>query len=316
MQRRALLLATPALVLARSLAASSGRPLYTASPGSGFISYGTALARFTAAHGIALEVRASAGSIENLRRVEDEPGSLATAFLGSVVDALTGARSVNGRRHRAIRALFPMYETGFMAVALASRGITRFGDLAGRKVGCGPAGGPGEVFFRAAAEAAGVSAEVVSGDANVLVQAVLAGEIDALWQGASVPIPAIAAVADAADAVVFGPGPATSAAVVARLPHLAVLAVPPASYRGQHQPITTIAAWNVVIANMALPHEDAYALTRLIATMTDPVRAIGPMAGGTRAANAGVNQVLTYHPGAARALREAGVTVPEIAPPA
>jgi TRAP transporter TAXI family solute receptor len=209
-----------------------------------------------------------------------------------------------------------MYETGFMAVALARSGLARFADLAGRRVGCGPARGPAETFFRAAAEVAGFASEIVSGDSAALVRAVLAGEIDALWQGAIIPIPAIAAVTDAAEAVVFGPGPEVSAGVVARLPHLAPLAVPPGAYRGQREAVASFAAWNFVVANAAMREAEAHALTRLILSAADPAREIGPMAAGTRAANAGANRVLAFHPGAARALREAGATVPEIPAPA
>jgi TRAP transporter TAXI family solute receptor len=316
MRRRNLLAAAPALMLATAARAQAPRPLYTAGPGSAFLPYGEALARFAATRGIALDVRQSAGSLENLRRVEDEPAAIGTAFLGSVVDALNGTPAAGGRRHRAIRALFPMYETGFMAVALASRGVTSFAELAGRKVGCGPARGPAETFFRAAAEVAGISAEIVSGDSAALSRAVLAGEIDALWQGAVIPIPAIAAVTDAAEAVVIGPGAEVSAGVIRRLPHLAPLTVPAGTYRGQRGEVASFAAWNFVVANAALPEAEAYAITRAALSASDPAQEIAAMAAGTRAANAGANRVLAFHPGAARALREAGAAVPDIAPPA
>jgi len=313
--RRRSLLATPALLALPARAQAPARPFYTAGPGSAFLPYGQALAAFLGTRGVALEVRTSAGSLENLRRVEDEPAAIGTAFLGSVVDALGGTPAAGGRRHTRIRALFPMYETGFMAVALRSRGLTRFADLAGRKVGCGPARGPAESFFRAAAEVAGITAEIVSGDSAALSQAVLAGEIDALWQGAIIPIPAIAAVTDAADAVVIGPGAAVVAGVLARLPHLAALTVAPGAYRGQAAPVESFAAWNFVVGNAALPDAEAEALVRAVLAATDPAREISAMAAGTRAANAGANRVLAFHPGAARALRAAGASVPEIAPP-
>jgi TRAP transporter TAXI family solute receptor len=314
MQRRPLL-AAPALLAATPARAQAALPLYTAGAGSAFLPYGEALARFLVAQGVAVEVRRSAGSLENLRRIEDEPEALGTVFLGSAVDALNGTPVAGGRRHRAVRALFPMYETGFMAAALRTRGITGFAELAGRRVGCGPARGPAESFFRAAAEVAGLQAEIVSGDSAALVEQLLRGEIDALWQGAIIPVPALAAVADRAEAVLFGPGEAVSAGVVARLPHLAPLTVAPGSYRGQTAPIVTFAGWNFVAANAALPEAVAHALTRAALAPENPAQAIGPMAAGTRAANALTNRVLPFHPGAARALAELGVTVPVIALP-
>jgi uncharacterized protein len=312
MLRRHLLLTTPALAgVAPALAQAAPLPFYTAGPGSAFLPYGEALARFTATQGLPLDVRHSAGSFENLRRVEEEPGAIATAFLGSVVDALAGSPAVQGRRHRNIRALFPMYETGFMAVALRSRGLTQFADLAGRKVGCGPARGPAESFFRAAAEVAGISAEIVSGGSAELAEATLRGEIDALWQGAILPIPALVQVANAAPSVIIGPGEATARGVVARLPHLAPLRVAAGTYRGQEAEVHSFAGWNFVVAHAELPEATAHALTRAVLMVDDPAARIGAMAAGTRAANAGTNRVLAFHPGAVRALREAGVTPPD-----
>jgi hypothetical protein len=316
MRRRTLALAAPALLIARRASAQNAPiPFYTAGLGSAFLPYGEAIARFVATRGIVLDVRRSAGSLENLRRVEDEPNAIGTAFLGSVVDALNGTAAAGGRRHRAIRALFPMYETGFMAVALRSKGIARFADLADKRVGCGPARGPAEVFFRAAAEVAGIAAEIVSGDSAALAEATLRGELDAFWQGAVIPIPALVMVADGADAVIVGPGDDVARRVIARLPHLAPLIVPPGSYRGQTEPVASFAAWNFVVANAAMEEQQAYALTRAVFSAEDPERQISAPASGTRPYNAGTNRVLTFHPGAARALRESGVVVPEIAAP-
>lgn len=318
MRRRPLIVAVLAAspASAQTAPAQAPVPFHTAGPGSAFLPYGEALARFLATKGIAVEVRRSAGSLENLARVEDDPGAIGTAFLGSAADALNGTSAAGNRRHREIRALFPMYETAFMAAAPRPRGLARFADLEGKRVGCGPARGPAETFFRASAEVAGLRAEVASGDSAALVEAVLRGDIDALWQGAIVPIPALAAVADRTDSAVFGPGEEVARGVVARLPYLAPTTVASGTYRGQGEPIASFAAWNFVVGNAVMPDATAYALTRAALSSGDPAREIAPMAAGTRAANAGTNRVLPFHPGAARALRDAGATVPEIALPA
>ena len=163
--------------------------LWTAGPGSAFLPYGEGLARHLARAGIATEVKQSAGSLQNLGVVEDDANAIGTAFLGSVWDALEGAPNAGGRRHIAIRALFPMYETAFMVAAPAASGLRSIRDLAGKRVGAGPARGPAEGFFRVAAAVAGIEPVIVSGDPAALAEALLRGEIDALWQGAAVPIP-------------------------------------------------------------------------------------------------------------------------------
>jgi hypothetical protein len=74
--------------------------------------------------------------------------------MGSAYDAINGTGWAAGRKHENLRALFPMYETSFQVAALRNSAIGSLGDLDGKKVGVGPAKGPAEGFFRAAAEVA------------------------------------------------------------------------------------------------------------------------------------------------------------------
>ena len=72
------------------------------------------------------------------------------------------------------------------------------------------------MFFRAAAEIAQVRPIIVNGDPAALTKLVAAGEIDALWQGAVVPIPSLTEVANLSDAVIFGLSDAEVAAMLKR----------------------------------------------------------------------------------------------------
>jgi hypothetical protein len=203
-----------------------------------------------------------------------------------------------------------MYETSFQVAALRKSGIRSLADLDGKKVGVGPAKGPAEGFFRAAAEAAHINPVIVNGDPAALARLVLDGEIDALWQGAVVPIPSLVEVANHADAVVFGLSDAEVTAVLEKLPALSATTILSGAYKGQTAEIKSFSAWNFVIANKDLPDEVAYAITKAVLSANDPKSEIYPTAAGTRAANAGNNRILPFHPGASRFYREAGVTLP------
>ena len=136
----------------------------------------------------------------------------------------------------------------------------------------------------------------------------LAGEIDAFWQGAAVPIPSLVAATSAGDCTVFGLTAEEIAAMKKRLPFMADASYPAGTYKGQKTPINTVAAWNVVVAHKDLDEKTAYALTKAVMTASD-LSAAGPAAASTKPVNATKNTVVPYHPGAVRALAELGVQV-------
>jgi len=292
----------------RAWAQSPALSLATAGAGSAFLPYGQGIAQVLAKSGIAIAIRESKGSNENLDLVDASPGMMGATFLGSALDALAGTGFAAGRKHANVRALFPMYETAFMAAALASRGLSTVKSLDGRKVGCGPAAGPAEDYFRAVAAIAGIKPTIVSGTPADQTRLLLAGEIDAFWQGAFVPIPSLVAATSGADCMVFGLDDAEIAGMKKRFAFMADAAYPASAYRGQKAGLKTVAAWNVVIAHKDLDEKTAYAITKAVMTAPD-LSAASPVAASTKPANATKNTVVPYHPGAVRALAELGVKV-------
>lgn len=281
--------------------------IYSAGQGSGFLPYAQGVATYLTTNGLKAQALESRGSIENLQKLELETNRLSTAFLGTAFEAVNGSAPwTNGKKHTSLRALFPMYETSFQVVTLRSANLTMLSQLAGKRVGVGPAGGPAESFFKGLAEATGLQAQTVAGTPVALAADLQAGKIDALWQGASLPIPAIKQVADATDAVVFGLNDVEMAAMLKRLPFLSPATVAPNMYRGQTNPIKSVAAWNFVMAHKDLPDADAYFITKTILSASDP-KSLHPSAAPTRIANAPFNTVVPFHPGALRFYKEQGL---------
>ncbi|MBV8392905.1 MAG: TAXI family TRAP transporter solute-binding subunit, partial [Alphaproteobacteria bacterium] len=276
---------SPSLVVparAQAAALSFG----TAGPGSAFLPYGQGIAKAIEAAGAArIAIRQTGGSNDNLDLVDGEPTTIGCSFLGSAYDALNGTGFARDKPHRNVRALFPMYETAFMAAALRSKTLTSLKALDGRKVGCGPVPGPAAGYFQAAAEIAGIKPLVLGGTPADQGKALLAGELDAFWQGASVPIPSLVAVVNAADCVVFGLAPDEAAAMRKRFPYMSDFSAPAGTYRGQTAPLRSVAAWNVVIAHKDLPDATAYAITKVVLSSTNLVADAGAAAASTKAAN-------------------------------
>jgi uncharacterized protein len=281
--------------------------IYAAGAGSAFLPYAEGLAAYLTAQGLKSQALTSAGSIENIRKIDAEPNKLGTVFLGTAFEAYTGTGAwTQGQKFSDLRALFPMYETSFQVAALRSSGISSISALSGKRVGVGPAGGPAESFFKGLLEAIGLQVQLVNGTPAALAADLLAGKIDALWQGASLPIPALKQVADAADAVVFGLSEAEMASMLKRFAFLSAATVPANTYRGQSAALRSVAAWNFVMAHKNLPAADAYWITKTALSAQPPER-IHASAALTRASQASNNTVIPFHPGALRFYDESSV---------
>jgi uncharacterized protein len=316
LSRRTLLLSTSSAVglsLWGCASTAPARPtlanvgIYSAGQGSAFLPYAQGIAQYLSQQGLKTEALTSTGSIENIRKITTEPQRLGTVFLGTAHEGFTGTGSwTQGQKFPQLRALFPMYETSFQIAALRRSGISTLAGLRDKKVGVGPAGGPAESFFKGLLEATNVSASLVTGTPAALATDLLAGNIDALWQGAALPIPALKQVADTADTVVFGLSDDESTAMLKRFALLSAAQIAPNTYRGQTQALKSVAAWNFVMAHFDFPETDAYWITRTVLSAPDPL-SIHASAGPTRAANAPNNRVVPFHPGALRFYKERGI---------
>lgn len=299
--------------------AASGEPrqrllLLTGAAGGAFHEYGPALAAVIAAHApVDLDVQPTGGSNDNIRAVARGDADLGLISMGPAYEAWEGRKPFAQEGPlRNLRALFPMYETPFSLVALKASGVRSLAQLEGRTVGVGPAGGPGQVMFEGFAKALGLTARVATGSPTDLARRVIAGEVDAFWYGAGVPLAAFVEVLDKADALVFGLTDAEVATLRATYAYFAPYRIPAGSYKGQGEPVRTAAVWNFVIGSDRLPDEAAYAVTAAALGHTAELRKAYPVAAGTVAANVTADTFMPLHPGAIRYFREAGIALPTV----
>lgn len=291
--------------------------LLTGAPGGAFYEYGPILARIAAAAApIDLDVRPSAGSNENIRALASGEADLGLVSMGPAFDAWNGRPPATSGPTSNLRALFPMYDTPFCLVALTASGVSDLASLTDRKVGVGPAGGPGQAFFAGLATAIGLKATVVTGSPTELARQVVSGEIDAFWYGAGTPVAAFVDVLDRADAFVFGLSPAEVAAFQRSFAYMSPTEIPAGSYKGQTAPLKTASVWNFALASDRLGEDAAYALTRAVLEHTAEMTAEMSAASGTAIRNVGADTFMPIHPGAARYYREAGVALPHAIAPA
>lgn len=310
--RRGLVMATAFVTAAR--AQSAPMRLAAAGPGSAFLAFAEAVAPMVDRRvGIKLEPVQTAGSNENARLVSAGQVPFALLNMGPAADAWQGRGPFAAGRLRGMRAVAPMYETPFAVLALRRSGITTLRGLDGKRVGVGPAGGPGEVYFAGLQEAIGLrGAKVVTGTPAELGTAVLRGDVDAFWYGAGLPAPPFADVARQADAVVIGFQPDEATAFRTKFTYFAPYEIPALTYAGQDAPVASVAVWNFVVAHETVPDDVAGRLAQALIEGADELAGTFSAAVAMRAMNLDANRALPWHPGAAAYYRRSGVTLPPV----
>jgi uncharacterized protein len=257
-------------------------------------------------------LRQTGGSNENAELLDAGEAQMGCLSLGPAYDAWNGRGPFQGRTLKALRAVVPMYETPYHAIALAEAGITSLRDLAGKTVGVGPAGGPGEVYFRGLLEALAIKAAVVTGTPAEMTALMLSRRIDAFWYGAGLPSPPFLEIARQARAVAFGFRREEAQPFRRRFPTFTLYEIPENTYPGQTEPISSLALWNFVAAHAGAPEAAIYGVAKALLDHTDAVRATFPTAAPMTRANAVANTVLPFHAGAARYYRDTGVVLPTV----
>lgn len=94
---------------------------------------------------------ASAGSLENLRRVNSGDADFGIVYSGDTYLGRTGRLTNDTREYKNVHALAYLYGAPAHLIVLADSGINQVADLAGKKVAVGPAGsgaaGSAERYF-------------------------------------------------------------------------------------------------------------------------------------------------------------------------
>ena len=157
----------------------------------------------------------------------------------------SGGVATGGRPVRAMRAMFPMYDTPFQFVALQNTGIQSLTDLGGKRVGVGPEGGTGGIYAPRLFRTWAIDAQLVHGDWNDLAAQLIEGKIDALAVAAGVPFPAMAHIERSAKFSMFLLRKIRSLRRVSRYQNLAPRSLPPAAI---HRCASTTRPWGFSIS--------------------------------------------------------------------
>ncbi|WP_235208594.1 TAXI family TRAP transporter solute-binding subunit [Sulfitobacter pontiacus] len=287
----------------------------TGSQGGTYFTYGSGFgAMISEALDLNAGVEITGGPVQNVTLVETGEHQMGFVTLGPADEARRGESPLMpGVPHENVRALFPMYQTPLQAAVLASSDIMSFQDMAGQRVGVGPAGGTSATYWtRFFENAEGYDGVKISnaGGADTAGQ-LKDGLIDAFVYAAGLPTGAYAQLAVENDVRFISMDEETLGQMMEIVPAMAPFTIPADTYEDQPEDIQTVSLWNFAIAHQDMSESLAYEITALAMGNHDRMVQNHAAARETLAENVVKNAVIPFHPGAVRWFEENGYEISE-----
>ena len=259
-----------------------------------------------------VKAQSSAGSVENLRKVNRGKMQFAAVYSGHVYLGREGRLKNDDRRYEDVLAVSYLYGAPAQLVVRKGSGIGSVGDLVGRKVGVGNAGSGAfancELFFahlgiwdRIERNAMGYNDAAAAFGNN---------QLDAFWLFTAYPSGAVIMAAQTNDIDLVDLGKdAEESGFLEKYPYFAKRSVPAGTYRGVDRDTPSFQDSTLWVANARVPAHAVYDLLSKIYTdeglayMRSQKKTFGEMS-----IDNGVKGIVTpLHPGAERFWKENGV---------
>lgn len=271
--------------------------------------------------GINLTVEGSAGSAENIRRIQAGDLEMGIAFAGDSYLAYNSldAFEADGPYDQ-IRGIGFLYSAVSQIVTLESSGITSLADLEGRQMAVGGGGSGTQLSLERLLTTMGVYDSItpvfVAGQ-NASSQ-LKDRQVDAYHALFGVPNAAVTDTASTADIRILSSyDEAAAAGFFDAFPFYTRYEIPAGLFRGVDEPVVTFRDAGLWIASASMDEDLVYEMTKAIYSQAglDHMTAVTAVAREMGPDNALVGIQVPLHPGAARFWTEIGVEIPESAQP-
>ena len=278
----------------------------TASQGGTYFAYGSGWANLVADElGISGGGEVTGGPMQNMALVHTGDAAFGMTTMGPAAESLGGTNPIApGLEMTNACAIFPMYQTPFSVTSLSSSGITSIADIpAGAKIGFGPAGSTSDTYFPRMMETLGVDFERRNGGWSDLGSQLQDGLLDVIAFAAGVPVPAVSQLEVQTDVNIIEFTEEEQAKILESYP-VADFAIGADTYTTLTADARSVSMWNFAIANCELPASFVEAAVDVV--MSDNARMVNihKAAASTLPENWDKNDVLPWHPGAAKWFRE------------
>ncbi len=216
-----------------------------------------------------VKAQSSAGSVENLRKVNSGRSDFATVYSGHVYLGANGLMKNDTKKYTNVLAVAYLYGAPAQLVVRKDSGIKSVKDLVGKKVGVGNAGSGAfancELFF----SHMGVWDKIERNAMGYNDAAAAFGnkQLDAFWLFTAFPSGAVIMAAQTNDiALVNLEADAMASGFYDKYPYFSKLTVPAGTYKGVDQDTPSFQDSALWVANKDVPAEVVYKLLSVIYT--------------------------------------------------
>lgn len=285
----------------------------TGSQGGTYFGYGTGWVSIASQE---LQVSGGAevtgGPMQNMALVHSGELAFGMTTMGPAAESIAGTNPIApGLQMTGACAMFPMYQTPFSVTTLTSSGITSIADIpAGARVGFGPAGSTSDTYFPRMMEELGIEFERRNGGWSDLGAQLQDGLLDVIAFAAGVPVPAVSQLEVQTEINIIAFTEEEQATITAAFP-VANFDIRADAYTTIDGPVRSVSMWNFAIAGCDLPETFVYGLVDAVMSDNERMVTAHGAARSTLPEFWDRNEVMMWHPGAARWFTEnAGAEIP------
>jgi hypothetical protein len=285
----------------------------TAAPGGTYIVYGAGLAKLlTEVLGVVVTAQSTQGPDQNIVLMESGQAKLGMVTMGPALQGWNGTGEwTHGKKYRAMRAIFPMFDTPFYLVVQKNSGIRSVADMAGKRIGIGPRGGTGGTYYPAVFKTLSIDLTVRNSAWSEAGTQLQQNQLDIVGCALGIPFPFLVALEKQVPLETVAFTADEIATLRKAMPELSPSTVPAGTYSFQKSDYQTVGMYNFAVAHKDLSDDLVYAIVKAVFENHDRLVAVHSSAKETIAANISHNGFLPFHPGAVRYYREIGVAIPD-----
>lgn len=283
---------------------------------------GSALARIWTERvpGVQATAQSTGASVANIRLLQR--GDVDVAFVQNDIAyyAFHGIEMFSRDPQTRLRGMVMLYPETIQIVTLRQKNIRSVADLAGKRVAVGAPGSGTEVNARQILRLYGIG-YVQTRQIHELPRTVQAdflsfaeaadqlkdGVIDAAFITAGVPTAAVQDIAATRDLVLVPVPAADVERLRERYPYYTPVTIGANSYRGQTEPVPTVAVMAMLVTRSDLPEDLVYELTKAMWENLSTLQQAHARARDIRPETARAGMPITMHAGALRYYRERGI---------